>query len=57
MVSKLPGDPKTGKEDNRDGGQELVSSVIDQVENSELPAVGHLVMDQVERPAGGRSDP
>ena len=51
---KLPGYPVTGNRGVRDGGQALVGDVIDHVENPEPPAVGHLVMDEVQRPAGIR---
>jgi len=38
----------TGNRGVRDSGQALVGDVIDNVEDPEPPAVGHLVMDEVE---------
>jgi hypothetical protein len=46
--------PVTGNRCVRDGRQALVGDVIHHVEDPEPPAIGHLVVDEVERPPGIR---
>lgn len=51
---KLSGQAVAGKRGARDGDQAPMVDTIDHVQEPEPPAIGHLVMDKVYRPAGIR---
>ncbi len=51
---ELPSRPVAGNRSVRDRGEILVGDIVDDVEGPEPPAIGHLVMDEIESTAGVR---
>ena len=52
QVRQLPGHPHARDRGVGDRGQALARHVIDDVENPEATTIGHLIVNEVERPAG-----